>query len=111
MSASGSQPSLQGLVNQGPLFGQGQGQLGPGAPGWPQGPLYGQPKPQQPSPNWNLQSLQNEQVLRAQLELIKGGLDPSIISQVALDSWHCSGEAHGDAQLVGRTCGAQHVWA
>ncbi len=97
MAASGSHPSLQGLVNQGPLFaqGQGQGQMGPGAPGWAGGPLYGSSgHQQQPQPmrlgeapsgpaTWDLQSMQNEQVLRAQLELIKGGLDPSIIPQVS----------------------------
>lgn len=84
MAGSSSHPGLQGLVNQGPLFAQGQGQLGPGGQGWPGAPLYSQPgQAQQPGAGWDLQSLQHEQVLRAQLELIKGGLDPSIIPQVA----------------------------
>ncbi|KAK9825608.1 hypothetical protein WJX74_010139 [Apatococcus lobatus] len=82
MAGSSSHSGLQGLVNQGPLFAQGQGQLGTGSPSWPGAPLYGQAGPsQQPGPGWDLQSLQHEQVLRAQLELIKGGLDPSIIPQ------------------------------
>ena len=89
MAGSSSHPGLQGLVNQGPLFAQGQGQVAPAGPGWPGAPLYGAAaQAQRPGQGWDIQTLQHEQVLRAQLELIKGGLDPSIIPQVATGpSW------------------------